>query len=770
MRTKWIWVHFPAVTDHRATPTEEAQPPPEHLLPKGQVLVVLLIGGGTVTRLQPALERIADHVVLSQMPLTVVHSPSTTAEVDQALVASPHAQHISRVLAADDSKDGFAVAIRKILGQVHTKFLISTTLPRVREIPRIASEAGRRIRALHDVTPALHAPILLPTSRTPRQVVAAYVDERLNAAQPPTGASLDYLAALNFDAASPSLEAIDPRGGAVEARIWFNARPDPGAAQPPWRIRVVLLAGSKVVQRSERVPLTQRVDRFGVLRWDDLIAHLPLPEAAEGHYRMALELDSVHPELQRRRDLPPRHGAIVAARTVPIRDGETGELLGRYLLHTVGTRKAAYLSVQRGAGAVAERRWEWSLLRKDLRFILRGPNSRRMRWWRLVRLLTRPFVNHRVWLIGERADTAQDNGMHLFRHLRTELPEQRSYYVIDRSSPHYERVRALGHVVQHSSLRHRMLLLHAEVLANANSIHYMIPRQWDPGEYARHLAWRVGALRVYLKHGVHLSPNAVKRGSQGFDMVLTVTPRETEALRLVTGYSDQLTETGLPRYDALVPTPSSRTILFMTTWRRYLVPKLFGGENVDQIPFSGSDYERFTTGLLGSQRLHRLLEHYDFTLMFVPHYNMADYFTDTATAGNRITVADTDASDLQDLLRKCDVFITDYSSVHFDVAYLGTPIIYARFDEEEFESRHASPSWFDYENDGFGPVTRTLEQTLDELQSLLERGCVLDQRYRDRIETEFTYRDQSNSCRTIEAIRRRLDLLHPSPGSGPPEG
>src|SRR5690625_227938 len=87
MRTKWIWVHFPAVTDHRATPTEEAQPPPEHLLPKGQVLVVLLIGGGTVTRLQPALERIADHVVLSQMPLTVVHSPSTTAEVDQALVA-----------------------------------------------------------------------------------------------------------------------------------------------------------------------------------------------------------------------------------------------------------------------------------------------------------------------------------------------------------------------------------------------------------------------------------------------------------------------------------------------------------------------------------------------------------------------------------------------------------------------------------------------------------------------------------------------------------
>lgn len=39
---------------------------------------------------------------------------------------------------------------------------------------------------------------------------------------------------------------------------------------------------------------------------------------------------------------------------------------------------------------------------------------------------------------------------------------------------------------------------------------------------------------------------------------------------------------------------------------------------------------------------------------------------------------------VQDALRQCDLFMTDYSPTAFDVAYLGTPLIYAQFDAEEF--------------------------------------------------------------------------------------
>src|SRR5699024_12268141 len=92
-----------------------------------------------------------------------------------------------------------------------------------------------------------------------------------------------------------------------------------------------------------------------------------------------------------------------------------------------------------------------------------------------------------------------------------------------------------------------MLMLHATVLANAYSIKHMIPRQWTSAGYTRHLAWRVGAHRVYLKHGVHVSPPAGKRGAGGYDLYLSVHPMERDAVRGSAGYRDQVGETGRPR-------------------------------------------------------------------------------------------------------------------------------------------------------------------------------------------------------------------------------
>src|SRR5699024_8111005 len=104
----------------------------------------------------------------------------------------------------------------------------------------------------------------------------------------------------------------------------------------------------------------------------------------------------------------------------------------------------------------------------------------------------------------------------------------------------------------------------------------------------------------------------------------------------------------------------------------------------------------------------------------------------------------------------CDVFVTDHSSVHFDAAYLGKPVIYARFDREEYETRHAAPSWFDFERDGFGPVVETLEATLDELERVLTGGCVQRQVYRERVERLFTHHDHGNAQRLVDAIEACL--------------
>ncbi|HLS48962.1 MAG TPA: CDP-glycerol glycerophosphotransferase family protein, partial [Actinomycetaceae bacterium] len=342
---------------------------------------------------------------------------------------------------------------------------------------------------------------------------------------------------------------------------------------------------------------------------------------------------------------------------------------------------------------LAAARWHAGLLRADLRYAARGAGGRRMRALRLLRLVTAPlFWGRDIWLVGERADSAADNGLHLFRYLRVHEPRRRAYYVIDAASPSFSLVRRLGHTVAHSSLRHEFLMLHASVMAHAHSAHHMLPRHWDRQAYTTRLAWRIGALQVFLQHGVHLSPNAVNRGSSGYDVFLTSARRESEALREVSGYDAQLAEVGLPRFDALRPTPPSRLILFKATWRRYLPSRVFG-TRPEHDAFAGSAYERFFTDLLHSRRLQELLEAHNYRFVFVPHYNVAPFFTAAATASDRITVAAAGGTDLQALIRRSDVFMTDHSSVHFDAAYLGTPVIYARFDRDEYESRHAAPSW-----------------------------------------------------------------------------
>ena len=68
----------------------------------------------------------------------------------------------------------------------------------------------------------------------------------------------------------------------------------------------------------------------------------------------------------------------------------------------------------------------------------------------------------------------------------------------------------------------------------------------------------------------------------------------------------------------------------------------------------------------------------------------------------------TDFCNYEELLAKASLFITDYSSKFFDIAYIKKPIIYAQFDIEGYKKVHYK-AYFDYKNDGFGPVCFDIE-------------------------------------------------------------
>ncbi len=711
--------------------------------------LVLLVNSQTSSRLSSVLALMSASP-WRDVPITVVHSPRAQVLVEDAVGEYPG---VSLAMARGRTPEALATEAADRLLAMGTDLVVVSAVPTPSRFPTWSQTHLDHAQWVRSLGLDIGLPLLVATEHCPQQVAAAYVHDVLAARDPGPGRLSDYLGGLAIVAGDPRLDAIDSASDGLQLLAWLNAKFLPTMRRPQWRYRLVLgrVRGEGEI-RSEPLAPALRVDTSSRWSWEDVVGLLPLSGVAAGTYTVEIEVDAADPQLAVRRRLRPSKGLLFDSRTVAMRLAGSDQLV-RYLCHTVGNGERTYLLIQPGSGVAARTRWSLGMLRKDLAFVRNGRRQRRMVMLRLLRLLTMPLLGGRgIWLIGERTDTAQDNGFHLFRKIRAEHPDRRVYYLIDPASPQYQRLAPLGNVVAHSSWRHQLLMLHADVLANAYSIRYMIPDTWYQSGYTRHLAWRIGSLRVYLKHGVHLNANAFKRGLTGYDLLMTVMPRESEALRAVSGYGDQIREIGMPRYDTLVQVSGTRTILFMPTWRQYLTPRLNGQLNPNQMDLEGSDYEQFISGLLSSPRLHDMLERHDFRLRFLPHYNVASFFDQAVTAADRIEVADPNETSFQDLLRRCDVFLTDYSSVHFDIAYMGIPLVYARFDEELYETRHASRSWFDYDRDGYGPVARSLDATLDELERILDRGCTVEEPYATRAATAFTYRDRENTTRVIEAI------------------
>ncbi|MFH8732785.1 glycosyltransferase [Streptomyces sp. NPDC017964] len=438
----------------------------------------------------------------------------------------------------------------------------------------------------------------------------------------------------------------------------------------------------------------------------------------------------------------------------------------RVVPHWRGSNRAILMVVgsSRGLG----RRIRGGLLAKDVKHVLR----RRPFWkQRLARLLTKPlFLGRDIRLFGERGDTAQDNGRHLFRHERTAGKRRGAYYVIRAGSPDRTHLAGLGHVVAHSSWKHKLLMLHASALINAYDIDtYMLPDGWDRTRYLKHLNWRVGARRVFLQHGVTDKDvsKGLHRNRTGVDLILAVSRHEGEFLSAELGYEGQVAVTGFPRFDALVPDRGGRRILFMPTWRAYLTVPSYsrdGGrgeaERAMQDRFLASTYRDFMVRFLNDPALLAALERYDYTLDFLPHYEMRAVVGEMAPDHERVRIIDQNEISVQDAMRRCDLFITDWSSTAFDVAYLGTPLVYAQFDAEEYWDGHYRKGYFDAHRDGFGPVGETVEGVVGEVIRYVQRGCEREPEYLRRVEKFFEHHDQQNNVRASEAIERLIRGLN----------
>lgn len=352
-----------------------------------------------------------------------------------------------------------------------------------------------------------------------------------------------------------------------------------------------------------------------------------------------------------------------------------------------------------------------------------------------------------LWLVGERGDDARDNGYWFYRHLREEHPEVNCRYAIADDSVDAPKIAALGGALRYRSFRHylayyaakNLISTHVQPCAPDKMIYYHLAK----------MGVRPRGKQVFLQHGVTLNDmHWLDAEHACMDLFVCGAQMEYDHIRASYGYSEGVVQyLGFCRFDHLIRAGrAEKMILAMPTWRGSNYP---GGAD-----FPRTQYCRAWNELLNSASLYHMLEENGCTLIFYPHIEMQKYMGDFHTSSDRVILADKSSHDVQDLLMRCGMLITDYSSVFFDVAYLKKPVLYYQFDEEEFYSFHYKKGYFDFRRDGFGAVCTTQEELLAQIDACLARSMTLDAQYQQRSERSFPLRDDENCRRTYDAICR----------------
>ncbi|MBQ9009435.1 MAG: CDP-glycerol glycerophosphotransferase family protein [Clostridia bacterium] len=366
--------------------------------------------------------------------------------------------------------------------------------------------------------------------------------------------------------------------------------------------------------------------------------------------------------------------------------------------------------------------------------------------WPVAALLRRINPMYRnLWLLSERGFDARDNGYGFFRYLRTQHPEINTCFVIGPDSPDYKKVAALGRTVPMASLRHYLMYLCADYLI-ATHVQPAAPDIWK-FYHLRQIGIRPRGKQVFLQHGI-IGNNMLTMHYPKLQVDLFISGGKPEYDYLTSAYEFPegiIRYTGLCRFDNLQKNNAPcREILVMPTWRGSDYPS---GEH-----FTGTPYYRNFQALLNSPRLQGLLEKHDLKLIFYPHIELQKELGRFTSPSDRIVLAGWEHYDVQTLLMRCNLLITDYSSVFFDVGYMEKPVIYFQFDLEDFRKYHYQEGYFSYENHGFGPVVKTVEEVLYALEESIDRGFRIEPLYQERLDAFFPMRDEKNCERTFEIV------------------
>ena len=350
------------------------------------------------------------------------------------------------------------------------------------------------------------------------------------------------------------------------------------------------------------------------------------------------------------------------------------------------------------------------------------------------------------WLFIDRLNLADDNAEHLYRWIKRNHPNRNIYFILDKESPHWERLAREGFdLVEFKSNRHKELAKACSKIISSHIDGYVI-NPFDDNTL-------IGKQVVFLQHGVTYNNLSRWLNTKKRIDLFCVTCRDEMAAIVSNGspykYSEkEVVLTGFARHDNLMRLSrvkrSERCILIMPSWRQYIFGNHLTSDDDKLEAFKRSSYANGWKNLLCSQEFKSFVEKYSFRVIFCGHPNVRPYVS-TLNMPLFIEIDD-GSSSVQLLFSRSQIMITDYSSIAFEMGKLRRPVVYYQFDKEEFYSNHTvQKGTWSFEKDGFGPVAHTVSDVIDELNGLVTPQEAKNSDF-------FAFNDEKNCLRIYQAI------------------
>ncbi|MFF4650413.1 CDP-glycerol glycerophosphotransferase family protein [Streptomyces sp. NPDC001380] len=251
-----------------------------------------------------------------------------------------------------------------------------------------------------------------------------------------------------------------------------------------------------------------------------------------------------------------------------------------------------------------------------------------------------------------------------------------------------------------------------------------------------------------------------------WDVLVSPNSFSTPILRRAFGFEGELAETGYPRNDVLVRAdqgrraaevrarigipPGRRVVTYAPTWR--------------DDRFHGAGRYKFDFRI-DLEHARRVLGR-DHVLLVRRHPNVVD---PVPGAGNGFVWDVSAYPDMADLSLITDVMVTDYSSLMFDFANTGRPMLFFTYDLEHYRDTLRG-FYFDFEQCAPGPLLSTSRELVEAIADVGEVAYAYADRYR-WFREEFCDLDDGHAAHRLadRILEAGGDLPRPDPRLHVPE-